>query len=267
MQAKDPLHPTLAAAPNTEGSANPALSVLELRKEQAAGGLLQQRMLPRSPVDLEGFRIEFEIFPASQLSGDFVDVTQLNAQRFAFIVADVAGHGVSAALLTVLLKSFMCRLPQLGLESPAAILTALNAELLALGVERHICVLCGVVDQQTSVLTCAGAGAYPKPLLVRANSHQAQPAQVLEISGKAIGLFAAVSFVEQTVELQRHDRLVVMTDGVFELLSGKNLQAQEQLLAVAAVQKRSTDFWAALQVTPGNGSCDDITRFQLERVS
>ena len=233
-----------------------------LRKEQQAAGLMQRRMLPGAPVELGGYRANFELWPADILSGDFLDVVELDDQRFAFLVADVAGHGTGAALVTVLLKSFATRLPQSANRGPAEMLSELNRELLAVNLERHACVLCGVVNRATHSLELASGGAYPRPLLVRKNSD----AESLKIDGKALGLFDDGDFAQLRIELGPGDRLVVVSDGVFELLTDASLQAKENRLAGAAVAPSASDFWQRLLVKPEDGCCDDTTWFELERL-
>ncbi len=238
-----------------------------LRRDQAAAALLQRRMLPSSPVQLSNIRIDYQLWPASELTGDFVDVVTRPNSEVVFVVADVAGHGTAAALVTVLLKSFMCRLAETetvqSRSDPALLLEALNAELLSIKLERHVCALCGVVSADNSLML-AGAGMSPRPMLHRRD----QPsASVVELSGKAVGLFEDPGYVSTRCELAPGDRLTVVTDGVLEVMSGPNLPAKEAQLAVAAVQQSQAQFWESLSLSPQAGGPDDLTWFCLERVA
>jgi len=238
-----------------------------LRRDQAAAALLQRRMLPASPVQFANLRIDYQLWPASELSGDFVDVVTRPNSEVVFVVADVAGHGTSAALVTVLLKSFMCRVAAGGAaqcsSDPAQLLQALNTELLAIKLERHVCALCGVVSTNNDLLL-AGGGMLPGPMLHRRDQPQAS---LVELSGKALGLFQDPGYVSTPCELSPGDRLTVVTDGVLEFMSGSDLPAKETQLAAAAAQQSQTLFWDSLAFSPQAGGPDDLTWFCLERVA
>jgi len=241
-----------------------------LRRDQAAGALLQRRMLPASPLQLAGLRIDYQLWPASEMTGDFVDVVTTPDTEVVFLVADVAGHGAAAALVTVVLKSFMCRLAgsdagatEQSANDPAKLLESLNSELLALKLERHVCALCGVVlpDKQ---LALAAAGMLPGPIL-----HQKQHAsgRIIELPGKALGLFVDAGFESAQFPLEPGDSLTVVTDGIFDLLPAGELKDKEAALVRAAGESSQELFWNALTITPSTGGPDDLTWFCLERVA
>ena len=238
-----------------------------MRRDQAAAALMQRRMLPPSSVQLLNLRIDYQLWPAAELTGDFVDVVERPNSEVVFIVADVAGHGTSAALVTVLLKSFMSRLAAADasqrLSDPAALLQKLNEELLAIKLGCHVCALCGVFSAN-NVLMLAGGGMLPGPML-----HQCEQsiAATVELSGKALGLFQDPGYVSTRCELAPGDRLTVVTDGVLEIVSGSDLPAKEAQLARAAAQRTQALFWESLALSPQAGGSDDLTWFCLERVA
>ena len=236
-----------------------------LRRDQAAGALLQRRMLPASPVLHNKVRIDYQLWPASGMTGDFVDVVVPSSSEIVFVIADMAGHGAPAALVTVLIKSFMCRLADAALtgHDPAQLLAALNTELLALGLERHVCALCGVVSADNA-LTLAGGGMLPGPLLHHSGE---QTAEVIELPGKALGLFAETGCESTSCSWDAGDRLTVVTDGVLEFMPDTELQAKEAQLVIAAAQASEAAFWDALSISPKAGGPDDLTWFCLERVA
>jgi len=235
-----------------------------LRRDQAAAALIQRRMLPSSPIQLANIRIDYDLWPASELAGDFVDVVTTANSAVVFVVADVAGHGTSAALVTVLIKSFMCRLAEKDSQpanlDPAELLQALNWELLQCKLDRHVCALLGVVSTR-NLLTLAGGGMLPGPML---HLKDQPAATAVELSGKALGLFQDPRCKSIQLELAPGDRLTVVTDGVLELMPGSELEDKEAKLVVAAAQGSEAKFWDSLSLTPQSGGADDLTWFCLE---
>jgi len=141
----------------------------QLLKEHQAAAVMQHRMLPATHRQFAKVTFSYELYSAGQLCGDFVDYVELTDKRVVFLVADVAGHGVSAALVTVLLKSFMSRVTAATTSSPAQLLNELNTELLDVNLDRHVSALAGVLQHHAQEgyshsLTLASAGAFPLPL-------------------------------------------------------------------------------------------------------
>lgn len=245
---------------------------LQLQKDLQAAGLMQRRMWPAASIELADLTLSYEFFAADDLTGDFVDYLALPNNKLGFLVADVAGHGTSAALVTVALKSFVTRIPCQPSQSPANLLALLNTELLAIDLDRHVCALLGVIDLSTRELCLASAGAFPLPFLWQkdgatpGDTNAIHSANVVNITGKALGIFDAPEYSEHTLRLSKGDRLTVVTDGVLELFTDESLAEKEQKLASASGVP-ATKFWSALGIEPCAFGIDDITRFTLERHS
>ncbi|MFC6980648.1 PP2C family protein-serine/threonine phosphatase [Microbulbifer taiwanensis] len=76
-----------------------------LQRDQQAGRLLQQHLLPRTPYQYPGgIEAAYRLNPSLYLSGDFVDYGLFGERFVAFYLVDVSGHGVSSALVTALIK-------------------------------------------------------------------------------------------------------------------------------------------------------------------
>ena len=74
-------------------------------------------MLPHNHQRFGDYLFTREVIPSSFLSGDFIDVFKIDARHWGFYLADVSGHGVSSALVTVLLRSFVQRHVASSIES------------------------------------------------------------------------------------------------------------------------------------------------------
>lgn len=245
-----------------KGEDTGADSLVALRRDLVAAGLLQQRMFPDQPLSHDRFQIRYHIAPASELCGDFVGLERRSDSTLVFLVADVAGHGAAAALVTVALKSFMSRLAVTAGEGPAQLLWRLNNELIALDMERHVCALCGTLTRDSGQVHIAGAGAFPRPLLSRgADAFAASP---LDTKGKALGLFEGERYDDQQLVMHAGDRLTVVTDGVLDLLDGDSLVEKERRLERIAATNHQPDFATLLQERGKESQVDDVTWFEMD---
>ena len=239
-------------------------------RDLVAAGVTQRRMFPESPLSSNGFEVQYQIHSSTELTGDFVGVVELGPDETAFLVADVAGHGPAAALVTVALKSFMARLPGSKTRGPVQVLNALNAELLSLDLQKHVCAVFGQWRAGGGLnLSCAGA--YPRPLLrqlvsLDSDASTGSKTSFVDQPGKALGLFSDPGCEARRYQLAPGDRLVVMTDGVFDLQEEADLESKEVRLA-AAVQEGTEVSWLEKHTGALNAEvCDDATWFRLERL-
>ena len=130
--------------------------------------LFQQKTLaepPRSP----GVDFSTAYLPLEQVGGDLFDVCQRGSQSFRIFLADATGHGVQAAMRTILIKAEYDRI-KLGLENPRSVLETLNRRLLALFSDGEImCTGCcvdvilpgGGSERRGAAVTYANAGGAP----------------------------------------------------------------------------------------------------------
>ena len=232
----------------------------ELERDQRAGRYIQMGMLPPNPMALDHYRLRHRIHPSLLLSGDFVDYFRITDDHFVFYIADVSGHGASSAFVTVILKNFSRRLrreyrPSM-LREPGEILVALNREILENRIDKHVAMFLGVVDVRTNTLRYANAGHFPHAIRVR-DGHT----RLLELSGKPVGLFQDVAYASAGVELAAGDHLVLLSDGVLEVLPETGLAGKEHRIQEAAVECGADidRLWSALGVDTAMAGPDDMT--------
>jgi len=237
----------------------------DLERDQRAGRFIQMGMLPPNPLQVDQFKFEHKVQPSLFLSGDFVDYFRITDRYFGCYVADVSGHGASSAFVTVLLKNFSRRLrrefqPSM-LDNPGEVLTWLNRELLDQNMEKHVTLFFAIGDLQLNSLRFVNGGHYPPPILVNDAG-----ASLLEQSGKPVGLFEDVAYTHRDVEFNVGDRLVVFSDGVFEIMNGADLSANEEhLLALAAAQPDLNGLWNRLVGSQDHANPDDMTCLMVSR--
>lgn len=190
---------------------------------------VQAQLLPKPIREFGSLRIASVCNAARMVSGDYFDYQPLSEGRLALALGDVAGKGISAALLMATLQSAMrSQLRQCmeaaeaasagrgaGYDPPqvstARLVSNLNQQLYAsTAPEKYATFFFSVYDEARSELVYTNAGHLP-PLLVRGGKVQA-----LDTNGMVVGCFAGAKYGESRLKLEPGDLLVCYTDGVTE---------------------------------------------------
>jgi len=177
---------------------------------------VQNQLFPREVPVLRTLRVKAVCQPARLVSGDYYDYEMLDEGQVALAIADVAGKGISAALLMAALQSSLRTQlqtpPPNGLaRSTSQLVSNLNRQLHATTSAEKYATLCmGVYDEPTSRFTYTNAGHLP-PLLVRDGK-----VERLDVNGTVVGAFPFAQYGESQVSLVPGDLLVCYTDGVTE---------------------------------------------------
>ena len=177
---------------------------------------VQRKLLPAAFPPLDGFEVYGYFGPCERLGGDFFGAVPLGDGRLAVYLVDVAGHGVSAAMITIILRELLQprRLPHAGheiLDAPEKALAFLNHALLEEAFDPPILVtmVYAVIDAKQGVITFACAG-HPPPSLVNG---VAAPGPLMAV-GPVLGLENPGVFATATVALNPGDSLLLYSDGV-----------------------------------------------------
>ncbi|WP_372737731.1 PP2C family protein-serine/threonine phosphatase [Neptunomonas sp.] len=207
-------------------------SLEELKDDQYAAFQVQSRLLPAAQQVIHDIEYQFSITPSLIVSGDFVDVVPISDELTLFYLADVSGHGASSALVTVLLKNITSRLlrnfkrsSSYDILSPLETLTRFNTEIYALGLDKHLTIFCGLINQPENTLTYAVGGHHPMPVY-----KSPEKLMVLEGRGMPVGLFTDAVFVEKKIVLDKNFSLYLFSDGVLELLPQSSIVEKEKAL-------------------------------------
>ena len=176
---------------------------------------IQHSVLPGSfPAFPE--RKEFGIYAsmnaAKEVGGDFYDFYMLSDHQLAFLIADVSGKGIPAALFMMSAKSVMKSLAEAGL-SAEEIFTRANHELAGEGdkVEMFVTAWMGVLDLNTGNLTYVNAGHNP-PLFI----HNGSPSYIKQKSGMVLCAYDGFVYKQQEFRIDPGDSILLYTDGVTE---------------------------------------------------
>jgi len=183
-----------------------------LEKDLRIGAELQKSLLPkRLPEDCQ-IKIDSVYIPTLQLGGDFFDIKQLDDSYVAILIADVSGHGVSAAIIAAMLKAFYLHHFSLALQ-PSRLLDALNLDLVnSIPTDNFVSAFYMVINRNQKSAIYSSA-SHPTPLLL---SKKKKQVKALETSGFFLGVFNDGQFEEKSIAIEEGDRLLFYTDGVTE---------------------------------------------------
>lgn len=186
---------------------------------------VQRELFPKIMPSLESIRLTACCNPARMVSGDYYDYQQLENERIAIALGDVAGKGISAALLMATIQSSFRAQIRSSLQTAAVagaplvkhsfstskLVSRLNEQLYTdTAPEKYATFYCGVFDDASSTLTSTNAGHLP-PILVRNGE-----ASRLDVNGMVVGAFSHAKYDESRIRLEPQDLLVFFTDGITE---------------------------------------------------
>ena len=183
-------------------------ALTDLERAKRLQTLALETDLPDDP------RIRFATYyiPHDVVGGDFYAIRQLDDDHYGFLLADVMGHGVAAALHTMHLSSLWDRYCRL-LVDPVAFARKLNNELARVVKDESFATgLCGVIDAERRSLRCVSAGG-PPMLAVRADGAM----EPMESPGLPLGMIDDADYEETQAKFDMGDRLLLFSDGAVEV--------------------------------------------------
>ncbi|NPC96903.1 SpoIIE family protein phosphatase [Nocardioides sp. zg-DK7169] len=240
-----------------------SLLFLHAREQIDVAESLQRSVIPQAAPQFDGLEVLARYVPAStfQLGGDWWDAFALDDGRVAFVVGDVAGHGVAAATTMTQVRSAV-RAHLFAGESPASALDRTDRFMDGLFEHAVATALIAVVDPVSGSATLAAAG-HPPPFLVDSGaSHE------LEVGRRPLLGLGVVAAVESELQLAPGATLLLYSDGLIER-RGVNLGVSlAQLGAIAPPGERPEDFerWADRLLAAVPGKRDDDTTILAVRV-
>ncbi len=188
-------------------------------KERMAGELsvahdLQMSILPDKLPELPGFEIAARCIPAREVGGDFYDVRLLANGQLFFVIGDVSGKGVPAALYMAMAVT-ISRIGTDDFYSPSELMGRINRELCR---GNDSCmfatIICGIVNPSTGLIRLANAGHTP-PVIRKADGsavmHRLKP-------GLIAGFLSDFSYEEEQLLLASGETLLLYTDGITEAM-------------------------------------------------
>lgn len=190
---------------------------LEAELEEAAQYVRSTLPPPRAAAPA----IDWLLYPSNELGGDSFGYHDLDEEHLALYLLDVCGHGVGAALLSVTAINVLRSGALMATEfrDPSAVLAALD---LAFPMERqnhmYFSIWYGVFHRPSGRLAYA-SGGHPPALLLRGADRggDGRMMERLITPNLAPGTFPGVSFLAAEVSVAPGDRLLILSDGAFEV--------------------------------------------------
>ncbi|HWB19135.1 MAG TPA: PP2C family protein-serine/threonine phosphatase [Phycisphaerales bacterium] len=206
------LRKELAVAQRFHGGLKGEIS--KMHEELQLAAMVQREFLPREVPSLHGVQIAALWRPTNYVSGDIYDVTRLDEDHVGIFIADSVGHGVPAALMTmVICLSLVTKHVTSNayrILPPSEVLRHLNQEMIRRQglTTRFATAVYAVVNCRTRTVSIAGAG-HPPPLRLMGDGQS----ELIETQGGLLGIFPDEQFPQVDIDLGVNDRLLFHTDG------------------------------------------------------
>ena len=241
-------------------------TIEEIDEEMRLAARLQRDFLPRRLPEVGQAKFGVLYRPASWVSGDIYDVVRLDETHVGFYIADVVGHGMPAALLTMFIKKAMQTKRIVGssyqIVPPEVSLRELNIDICEQDLPS--CQFCTVIycvlDTDSLMLTYA-RGGHPEPIVI----HSDGSIERLWSEGSLLGIFPDEQFTACQYQLSLGDRLLLYSDGAEDALrsqpDGKLVAMDESLVHWANLRREEMLLHLASAIDGGiSGSQeDDVT--------
>lgn len=188
---------------------------------------LQKNLLPH-PTNMRNIALNWIFLPSDYVAGDMFGYFSIDEKHMGFFMLDVAGHGVSSALVSFTLTNLLSQIRQFSLvketiaeppyyriRKPSEVVSALNQHLCAHqeeGFQYFSSLIYGFIEYATGNgnICCAG---HPPPLWWK---KQAGILQKLDIGNILIGIQSDAIYTQESFQLQVGDRLLLYSDGIIE---------------------------------------------------
>jgi sigma-B regulation protein RsbU (phosphoserine phosphatase) len=228
--------------------------------ELAIARKVQRKLLPQPHFAAYGIECECASLPAGEISGDLYDFFGINDNSMAFLLGDVCGKGIGAALLVANLQATIRSQEDLN-ASPSKLMDRVNRLFFQSTRPEHYATLFyGVYDSSSGEIRYTNSG-HPSPVLLRAGGE----CELLESTGTVLGAFKDRPFEERSAYLAPGDRVVLYSDGFSE----SNMESEVDNWAVESVCSLARRYGQGLAgalaaAASSNGKqADDITVMDL----
>ena len=196
-------------------------------KELEFAKQIQYSSLPTAFPKSSAFKLYAEMITAKEVGGDFYDFYMLGNSTIAFLVADVSGKGIPAAMFMMRAKTVIRDLAERGLE-PDEIFTIANEKLCENNdAGMFVTAWLGILDTKTGLLKFANAGHNPPLFKRNAEKFEYMKAR----SGMLLAGMEGIKYRKNELQLLPGDKLYLYTDGVTEATDNNTeLYGEQRLL-------------------------------------
>jgi len=245
-----------------------------LKGDLAIAGEIQQAILPRVfppfPEDSDKLDIAASMTPAKDVGGDFYDFFRIDDDRLGFVIADVSGKGIPAAIFMAVSRTLI-RATGIRGSDPAECITYSNKLLAEESVEcMFVTVFYAIMNIKTGLVTYCNAGHNPPYLL----KHDGKVLELPMSQDPMVGAIEGIEYHTHQLQIDRGDSLVLFTDGVNEAMNKDNEQFGDNRLTAVLEKVCQSNCQQVIDAIKDavtafvNGAepSDDITILSLKRL-
>jgi anti-sigma regulatory factor (Ser/Thr protein kinase) len=222
-------------------------------------------MIPEIFPVAEELEIRSLYIPCEHIGGDLFDIVQISDNIIAFLVIDVAGCGVQAALVSATAKIRFSSYMKAGF-SPGAAMEQVDADIRKLSLNCFITAFLGYLDLHDNKLIYCNAG-HPYPVIFRRAQNSIE---MLKTHGTIIGVLDNGFFEERSIYLNPGDCLIIFTDGIYHCFSGSSQRhALEEFIIDTLSRSSPEEFISQIKASSSsnekqNSIEDDMTVLTVE---
>ncbi|WP_255443861.1 MULTISPECIES: PP2C family protein-serine/threonine phosphatase [unclassified Serratia (in: enterobacteria)] len=193
----------------------------QIEQDLQAAARLQRSVLPSASLAFSSYQADWMFLPSAYVSGDLLNYFALDSRHLAFYCIDVAGHGVSAAMLSLAVaREFLTgRIDERllivdgNIVAPHQVVAALNRRFCLDNEEitSYFTLIYGFIDTQTGLGALCQAG-HPTPFIIRQDGEL----RTVGLGGVPVGLFPQSEYQSSEFCLAPGERLYLYSDGISE---------------------------------------------------
>ena len=200
-------------------------TLIKVQEELRLAAIIQTDLLPKDIPQFGGYQLAGRSIPAKEVGGDYFDFIKIDANTFAFCVADIAGKGLPAALLMSNLQATLRGQTFIKAGCANSISFANNILYSNTDSSKFATLFYGILDVNRHSVKFCNAGHNP-PFLF----HGANEIRKLETGGIVVGIIPDYPFHEGDCILDLNDVLILYSDGVTEAMNGNEEEFGEEKL-------------------------------------
>jgi len=187
-----------------------------LEADLRVAGEIQERLLPRDDISIDGYRYVARYRACRSVGGDYYDVLPFGEDQVLFVIADVSGKGVPAALVMSTLRAYLHSAVQFKM-SLGDIVAQLNSSIFRdTEAQRFVTFILGKLDRKRHIIEYVNAGHNYPALLSKEGD-----VRFLESNDIPLGILKEYDFSLHTLLLNPKETLVLYTDGITESMDSK----------------------------------------------
>jgi serine phosphatase RsbU (regulator of sigma subunit) len=196
----------------------------EISKDLSSAKKLQDFFINKKTLDhkalqIKGLKQSFVYDPCQEIGGDFLNLVEVGYRKYGAVIADVMGHGITAALATGAFKSAFSLMVKDTAENPSLLLASMNNHFFKDISSLFASCLFAFIDLEKKEVTIARAGHY-YPMFYRKSMNDLE---VLNLKGPALGIKKHAEYEQTIYKITRDDKLLFFTDGIIEQ---RNIQGE-----------------------------------------